>query len=74
MKRKRKNNSEILDEWAKEGLRVLAFAKKETGNLKEKKDFEFLGIVGISDPVRKEAKELIKIAKKSRNFSKNCHR
>jgi len=62
---KKKKYSEILDEWAKEGLRVLAFAKKETGNLKEKKDFEFLGIVGISDPVRKEAKELIKIAKKA---------
>jgi Ca2+-transporting ATPase len=55
----------ILDEWAKEGLRVLAFAKKEKGNLKEKKDFEFLGIVGISDPLRKEAREMIKVAKEA---------
>jgi Ca2+-transporting ATPase len=62
---KKKKYLKILDGWAEEGLRVLAFAKKENGNLKEKKDFEFLGIVGISDPVRKEARELIEIAKKA---------
>jgi Ca2+-transporting ATPase len=62
---KRKKYLKILDEWAEEGLRVLAFAKKEMGDLKEKKDFDFLGIVGISDPVRKEAKEMIEIAKKA---------
>lgn len=62
---KKKKYSKILDEWAQDGLRVLAFAKKENRNLKEKKDFEFLGVVGISDPVRKEAKEMIEIAKKA---------
>jgi Ca2+-transporting ATPase len=62
---KKKKYLKILDEWAQDGLRVLAFAKKENGNLKEKKDFEFLGVVGISDPVRKEAKEMIEIAKKA---------
>jgi len=62
---KKKKYLKILDEWAEEGLRVLAFAKKERENLKEKKDFEFLGVVGISDPVRKEAKEMIEIAKKA---------
>jgi len=62
---KEKKYLKILDEWAQDGLRVLAFAKKENGNLKEKKDFKFLGVVGISDPVRKEAKEMIEIAKKA---------
>ena len=62
---KDKKYLKILDEWAQDGLRVLAFAKKENGNLKEKKDFKFLGVVGISDPVRKEAKEMIEIAKKA---------
>jgi Ca2+-transporting ATPase len=62
---KRKKYSKILDEWAEGGLRVLAFARREKGDLKEKKDFEFLGIVGISDPVRKEVKEMIEISKKA---------
>jgi len=62
---KKKEYLETLNLWAEEGLRVLAFGKKESGDLKEKKDFEFLGIVGISDPVRKEARELIEIAKKA---------
>ena len=64
-KEKKKKYLKILDEWAEEELRVLAFAKKERDGLKEKKGFEFLGIVGISDPVRKEARELIAIAKKA---------
>jgi Ca2+-transporting ATPase len=64
-KEKKEKYSRILDEWAEEGLRVLAFAKKESGDLKEKKDFEFLGMVGISDPIRKEAKETIETAKKA---------
>lgn len=50
------------DEWlkkgedlAKKGLRVLAFAKEK----------EFLGLVGISDPPRAEAKEAVKKAKEA---------
>jgi Ca2+-transporting ATPase len=55
----------ILDNWAGEGLRVLALAQKKEGDLKEKRDFHFLGIVGISDFIRKEAKEMIEIAKRA---------
>jgi len=62
---KKKRYLKILDEWAEEGLRVLAFAKKRKGRFERKKDFDFLGIVGISDPIRKEARELIKIAEKA---------
>jgi len=60
---KRKKYFQILDQWAEEGLRVVAFAQKVSGDLREKKDFQFLGLVGVLDPVRKEAKKMIKIAK-----------
>ncbi|MGB9743448.1 MAG: cation-translocating P-type ATPase [Minisyncoccales bacterium] len=61
-KLKKEKYLKILDFWAEEGLRVVGFAEKENGNLKEKKNFKFLGVVGILDPVRKEAKEMIKVA------------
>ena len=64
-KEQKEKYSQILDQWASEGLRVIAFAKKERGNLKEKKDFQFLGLAGILDPVRKEAKEMIRVAKEA---------
>jgi Ca2+-transporting ATPase len=51
-----------MDEWTKEGLRVLGLATKRDGDLKEKKDFQFAGLVGILDPPRFEAKEMIKHA------------
>ena len=54
-----------LEEWAREGLRVLGFATKKEGDLKEKNGFRFVGLVGILDPPRKEAKELIRIAKEA---------
>jgi len=44
-----------IDEFAKEGLRVIGFAQKEKG----KKSFTFLGLLGIYDPPRVEAKEAI---------------
>jgi len=56
---------EKLNQWAKDGLRVLGFATKKKSNLKEKKDFQFVGLAGILDPPRKEAKELIKIAREA---------
>lgn len=50
------------EKWAEEGLRILAIAEKSEGNLIEKENFRWLGLVGIQDPVRKEAKEAIRIA------------
>jgi P-type Ca2+ transporter type 2C len=52
------NNGEAenkIDEFAQEGLRVIGFAKKEKG----KKSFTFLGLLGIYDPPRLEAKDAI---------------
>jgi len=55
----------IFDNWAEEGLRVVALAQKEKGDLKIKKDFQFLGLVGVLDPLRSEVKEAIKIAEQA---------
>ncbi|MBC7073935.1 HAD-IC family P-type ATPase, partial [Candidatus Parcubacteria bacterium] len=56
---------EKLDEFAKKGLRVVGLAFKKEGDLKEKKDFIFSGLLGILDPPRKEVKDLIEFAKKA---------
>ncbi|MBI5045359.1 MAG: cation-translocating P-type ATPase [Candidatus Levybacteria bacterium] len=55
--------------FAKDGLRVIAFAHKTTNSIKKttRKDHEsnltFLGFVGIYDPPRKEVKEVLLKAK-----------
>jgi Ca2+-transporting ATPase len=54
-----------IENWAEEGLRVLGIIFKESGNLKEKKEFSYLGLIGIKDPVRQGAKEAITIAQKA---------
>lgn len=54
-----------FEKWADMGLRVLGVAIKETGDLKKKKDYSFLGLLGVNDPIRREAKESIMIAKKA---------
>ncbi|MFA4880260.1 MAG: HAD-IC family P-type ATPase [Candidatus Doudnabacteria bacterium] len=54
-----------IEKWADEGLRILGVAFKEKGNLKEKKEFSWLGLVGIIDPIRKDVKEAILSAQKA---------
>ncbi|MDP2918154.1 MAG: HAD-IC family P-type ATPase, partial [bacterium] len=53
------------EKWADQGLRILGVASKEQGNLKEKKEFFWLGLAGIMDPIRKDAKEAIVSAQKA---------
>lgn len=59
----------IYEEYAKEGLRIIAFASKsqaKDASLKRKdleKNLNFLGFVGIYDPPRAESKQAIKQAK-----------
>ncbi len=60
----------INDEMASKGLRVLALAhKKISGKIKAynfdtvAKNLEFIGLVGMSDPIRPEVKDAIKMAK-----------
>ncbi|MDD5627005.1 MAG: HAD-IC family P-type ATPase [Patescibacteria group bacterium] len=54
-----------IEKWADEGLRILGVAFKEKGNLKEKKGFSWLGLVGIIDPIRKDVREAILSAQKA---------
>ncbi len=54
-----------VETWAREGLRVIGVGIKEEGNLKQKSGFEFLGLVGIKDPVRETVYESIKLAQKA---------
>jgi len=48
-----------IDSWADQGLRVLGAAFKDKENLKEKRDYSWIGLVGIEDPVRESAKDAI---------------
>ncbi|PKL72690.1 hypothetical protein CVV26_00270 [Candidatus Kuenenbacteria bacterium HGW-Kuenenbacteria-1] len=51
-----------IDDWASKGLRILGVGFKEKGELKEKKDFVWLGLVAVEDPLRSGAKEAIEQA------------
>ncbi len=50
---------EQIKDWAGAGLRLIGTAYKEQGELTDKKDLIWLGLVGIEDPVRAEAKEVL---------------
>ncbi|MEI8061314.1 MAG: HAD-IC family P-type ATPase [Candidatus Berkelbacteria bacterium] len=56
-KEKIKNN---INEWASRGLKVIGAAYKDKGNLKTKSEWQWLGIVGVEDPIRPEVVETIK--------------
>lgn len=62
--KKKKELSKQLDEFSKNGLRVIAVAKSEfSGKLPEKQsdfDFEFLGFVGFEDPIREGVLQSVK--------------
>ncbi len=54
--------------FSEQGLRVLAFAYRETENtlnLSEEKDFTFLGLISMMDPPRPEAKKAVADAKRA---------
>ncbi|MDP2874175.1 MAG: HAD-IC family P-type ATPase [bacterium] len=61
-KRKRLGEVEV---WAKEGLRVLGAAYKEDGDLRHVGDFGWLGLTGLADPLRPEAKEAIALCRQA---------
>lgn len=54
--RARKEAKEALDQMAGSALRVLAVALKRKGDLTDEKNMVFLGLVGMMDPPRQEAK------------------
>jgi P-type Ca2+ transporter type 2C len=62
---KRRNELMKMNEnFAKEALRVLAFAYKESVTINEK-DMIFLGLQGMMDPPRKDVKEAIELSRKA---------
>jgi Ca2+-transporting ATPase len=54
-----------IESWADAGLKIIALIYKEENNLQEKKEFKWLGLLGIADPIRKEAREMISLAQKA---------
>ena len=54
-----------VNQWAEGGLRVVGLAFKGDGDLKKEKDFNFSGILGISDPIRREVREMIKFIQRA---------
>lgn len=46
----------IISDWANKGLRVIAAAYKDSGDLKKKEQFSLSGLIGIDDPIRDSAK------------------
>jgi Ca2+-transporting ATPase len=64
----KKEKADILRKielWADDGLKVIGLAYKTSGDLKKKSRFVWLGLVGIEDPIRKEAKGAILKAQKA---------
>lgn len=63
-----KNKKEItnkINAWAVQGLRIAGIAYKDKGNLKEEKNYEWLGLFAVEDPLREDAKETIETAQKA---------
>jgi len=55
-----------LEDLTSRGLRVIALGYKKAESLKQGlQDLTFVGFIGLKDPLRKEAKEAIKICKKA---------
>ncbi|MCX6743929.1 MAG: HAD-IC family P-type ATPase [Candidatus Parcubacteria bacterium] len=45
-----------IEAWAEKGLKIIGLIYKEEGNLTDKKNFKWLGLMGIEDPIRPEAR------------------
>lgn len=65
MPEKKQEVIDRVDKWADSGLKILALAYKKEGNTKELKDFEWIGLVGIEDPVRPSVKDAVALCQKA---------
>jgi Ca2+-transporting ATPase len=54
-----------LEDWAGSGLKLIALAFKQGGNLRELKDFTWIGLIGIEDPVRSTVKDAIALCNRA---------
>ena len=62
---KKQDILEKISHWAEEGLKVLGVISKNQGDLKDKNNFTWLGLIGIQDPIRKGVKEAINVAREA---------
>ncbi|MFA5128768.1 MAG: HAD-IC family P-type ATPase [Patescibacteria group bacterium] len=60
-----KNFEKEIDDLTQKGLRLLAVAYKEDGNLEELKDLVLVGLVALKDPLRQEARDTMEACKKA---------
>ncbi len=51
-----------LEKWTTQGLRVVGLATKKSGDLENPNDYQWAGLIGVVDPIRKEVKEAIDMA------------
>lgn len=56
---KRRKIQETTEDMSVQALRVLALAMKQQGDLLNEKELIFIGLVGMKDPIRPEAKEAV---------------
>jgi len=54
-----------IEEWTESGLRLISFASKSKGELKETKGFTWQGLIGIEDPIREEVLGTLQMAKEA---------
>jgi len=68
-KRKKEKIRKKMEEMTGKGLRVIGVAYKKTKKLdnflKKPENLIFVGLIGLKDPIRKEAKEAIKICREA---------
>lgn len=54
-----------VDAWAEDGLKIIALAYKQSSEVKSRKDFVWLGLVAVEDPLRPEIKEALALCHSS---------
>src|SRR5665647_2373026 len=64
MQKKKKRLSQAVEEIASDGIRVLGVAKakikaKGLPEIQHEFTFEFIGLIGLSDPIRKNVKQAV---------------
>jgi len=55
----------LVDQWAGEGLRMIGLAYRPLGMLDDLSGYNWVGLVGMEDPVREGVVEAVEVAKKA---------
>ena len=51
-----------IDDWAKQGLRLIGLAVRTSGKIEDHSGYRWLGLIGMEDPIREGVVEAIQIA------------